>query len=58
MILLETLPGWPTAPEQSALDMLLLTVIGPIAVAVIITAIVLGPKYFADKRSPGANADS
>lgn len=58
MILLETLPGWPTAPEQSALDMLLLTVIGPIAVAVIITAIVLGPKYFTGKGSPEANADS
>lgn len=50
MILLETLPGWPAAPEQSMLHFIMLTVIGPIVTALVITAIVLGPKYFRAHR--------
>lgn len=55
MILFETLPGWPTAPEQSALEILLLTVIGPIVTAAVITLVVLGPKYFAKRHGSGTS---
>lgn len=40
MILLETLPGWPEAPAISELNLLLLTVVGPLAAGALITALV------------------
>lgn len=46
MILLETLPGWPAAPEQSTVQMIMLMIVLPLVAAAIITALVLGPKYF------------
>ncbi len=51
MLPLETLPGWPEAPEPSLLLMLMLTIIGPLAVGVVVTAIFFGPQLARQARS-------
>ena len=45
MLLLETLPGWPEAPDFSTLSLLMLTVIGPVIACVVIGALVFAPQW-------------
>lgn len=45
MLLLETLPGWPEAPEYSSLFMWVLMVIGPIAALALIALLVFSPRW-------------
>ncbi|MEZ5086984.1 MAG: hypothetical protein R2722_12275 [Tessaracoccus sp.] len=45
MLFLETLPGWPEAPEMSSLFLLMLTVIGPLIVCAFIGALVWAPHW-------------
>lgn len=47
---LETLPGWPPAEHYSALYMLTLMVIGPIAVSLVVAAITFTPKLLSRSR--------
>ena len=51
MILLETLPGWPAAPEFSWMHLLWLTVFAPVLFSAIVTAILLAPSYFRKSRT-------
>lgn len=53
---LETLPGWPEAPEVSAASQLMLMVIGPLAVAVIVAILTFTPKL--SRRFRGADKDA
>ena len=46
MRLLDTFQGWPEVPEASTMHLLLLTVIGPLAISIVIAVLVMGPKYF------------
>lgn len=43
MLPLETLPGWPEAPDVSSTHMLLLMFVAPIAVGVVIALLVFTP---------------
>ncbi|MDO5501194.1 MAG: hypothetical protein Q4F67_16095 [Propionibacteriaceae bacterium] len=45
---LEVLPGWPQPEPVSA--MVALTIIGPLAVALLITVLFFGPKLARDRR--------
>ena len=45
MLPLETLPGWPEAPEVSTADQLLLMIVAPLALAVIVGVIAFTPKF-------------
>lgn len=50
MLLLETLPGWPEAPEVSSLFMLMLTIVGPVIACVVIGAMVFAPQWVRRSR--------
>ncbi len=39
------LPSWPIAPDPSVLEMLTVTVLAPLAVAAVITVLVMGPGW-------------
>lgn len=43
MLPLETLPGWPEAPEVSTAHMMLLLIIGPLAVGLVISLLAFTP---------------
>lgn len=43
MLPLETLPGWPEAPDVSSTHMLLLMFIGPIVFAAVVSLLVFTP---------------
>ncbi len=43
MLPLETLPGWPEAPDVSATHMLFLLFLGPLAVGAVITLLAFTP---------------
>ena len=45
MLILETLPGWPEAPEYSSLFMWVLMVLGPLAAIVVIALLVMAPGW-------------
>lgn len=54
---LETLPGWPEAPEVSTSLLLWLTVLGPLAVGVIIALLTFTPtlaRRFRGEDAPGS----
>lgn len=44
--ILETLPGWPAVPSPSVLDLLVLVLAPPLAIAAAITLPVMGPAWF------------
>lgn len=47
---LEVFPGWPEPPELSIVHLLMLTVVGPFAVALLITAICWAPNLMRRTR--------
>ena len=44
---LQTLPSWPAVPDPSVLQLLTLTVFIPVAITVVVAALVLGPGWHA-----------
>ena len=57
MNLLETLPGWPEAPQMSDLAMIMLTVVGPILAALVITLLVFAPSLARKGRDAEASKE-
>jgi len=52
MLILETLPGWPEAPEFSSLFMWVLMVLGPAAVLLVIALLVMAPGWARRGQQP------
>lgn len=46
MTLLEAIAPWADAPEPSIIEFLFVTLIGPIFASVVISILVLGPRFF------------
>ena len=44
---LQTLPSWPAVPDPSVLQLLTLTLFIPLAITVVVAALVLGPTWHA-----------
>ncbi len=47
---LQTLPSWPAVPDMSLLHLLTLTVFIPLAIAAVITVLVMGPAWRAKEE--------
>lgn len=55
---LEVLPGWPEPEPASALSVLMVTVIGPLALSVVITLLAFAPKLARRQRERDVVASS
>ncbi len=55
MPVLETLPGFPPAPEPTVLESLLYLLVWPLAIAIPIFVLGMGPAWF--RRSRGATTE-
>ena len=51
---LETLPGWPEVVEPGLLDILVLTVGIPVAIAAVVTLAFMGPHWFGRSQAQRA----
>ena len=60
LIPLETLPGWPEAPNPSALEALAIFIGAPAAIFAVLVLLIIGPSWFGGARAAATpdNPDS
>jgi len=46
LILLETLPGWPAAPDPTAIESLTVLIGIPAAIAAVVVLLIMAPTWF------------
>jgi len=46
LILLETLPGWPEAPDPTAIESLTVLIGIPAAIAAVVVLLIMAPTWF------------
>lgn len=57
MTLLETMPGWPTAVDPSGVHMVALTVLGPLALLIVLAALAFAGRLTGREKRPGVARD-